>query len=91
MSKVVLIMDMPEDCEDCPYAEDVSNTCGVFEMLGKSYTYEIPIEGKKPDWCPLRKLPERKSEEFGQTIINAARAEGWNACLDTIEGGADDA
>lgn len=38
----------------------------------------------KPDWCPLQDLPEPKSEEFGQTVINAAKAEGWNAFLNAI-------
>lgn len=37
----------------------------------------------------MRKLLELKSEEFGQTIIASARAEGWNACLNTIMGNLD--
>jgi hypothetical protein len=42
----------------------------------------------KPDWCPLRELPERKEElpvekyEFGG--IGKAFVSGWNACLDEI-------
>lgn len=38
----------------------------------------------KPDWCPLQELPEYKSEGIRQIIINAAKAEGWNACLNVI-------
>lgn len=40
----------------------------------------------KPDWCPLRELPEKipelKSgyEDLGTSI----RRVGWNACLDEI-------
>lgn len=88
MSKVVLVMDIPYCCETCRFIEyEPKCRCGILSYK----CAKIKDRFSKLNNCPLRELPERKSEEFGQTIINAARAEGWNACLDTIVGGADDA
>lgn len=46
----------------------------------------------KPDWCPLKPLPERK--EYIVPIDNVESqkdiiAVGWNACIDKITGGGD--
>lgn len=79
MSKSILVIDTPDNCCYCP--------CAGTSMVCQATNREV--SGGRPEWCPLQELPERKSEEFGQTIINAARAEGWNACLDAIEGGAE--
>ena len=36
----------------------------------------------KPDWCPLRPMPEKKShtEELLEVFINT----GYNACIDKL-------
>lgn len=85
--KAVLIINMPEYCIDCPahFYNDCSDDMFVCGATRKRMDTE-DIQTYKPDWCPLRELPEAKSEEFGQTIINSARAEGWNACLRVITG-----
>lgn len=84
MAKAVLIMDMPECCVDC--------CCGYFERYTKELNLVCGATGEdannvgKPDWCPLRELPEKipefKSgyEDFSVSI----RRVGWNACLDEI-------
>ena len=84
MAKAVLIMDMPECCLDC--------CCGYFERCTKELNLVCGATGEdannveKPDWCPLRELPEKipefKSgyEDLGTSI----RRVGWNACLDKI-------
>ena len=87
MPKAILIMDdMPECCADCP--------CSFFErdnpMLNLicGVTQEDAYNVGKPDWCPLRELPEREEElpvekyEFGG--LGKAFTSGWNACLDKI-------
>lgn len=86
MPKAVLVMDMPEQvCYKCSLCYEVLPV-GDYYMctaLGK----EIP-DGEKPDWCPLRELPEKKEElaieqyEFGG--LGKAFVSGWNACLDAI-------
>lgn len=84
MAKAVLVMDMPECCVDC--------CCGYFERYTKELNLVCGATGEdannvgKPDWCPLRELPEKipefKSgyEDLGTSI----RRVGWNACLDEI-------
>lgn len=88
MAKAVLVMDNPESCFECNflYCDGDANldSCQAREEARPvdSETY------KKPDWCPLRELPEKKEElsvekyEFGG--LGKAFTSGWNACLDEI-------
>lgn len=60
MSKAVLILDMPEHCIDCPchFAGMSTVVCGV----NKKELLTDDIETYKPEWCPLRELPEKNFE-----------------------------
>lgn len=86
MPKSVLVMDNPESCFECNflYCDGDTNldSCQAREeaRLVDSATYE------KPDWCPLRELPEKIPElKSGYEDINTSiRRVGWNACLDKI-------
>ena len=49
--------------------------------------------GKKPDWCPLKSIPQKMADEDG--IISRQKEpiecewdfiSGWNACIDEILG-----
>ena len=93
MAKAVLVMDMPESCKKCVFCRGL-NACKlnkylVGDRICTIYTVDKQImEGGKPDWCPLRELPEKKEElaieqyEFGG--LGKAFVSGWNACLDAI-------
>lgn len=87
MAKAVLVMDMPECCADC--------ACSYFERDSKELNLICGATGGedannvgKPDWCPLRELPEEKKElpveEYQFGSIGKAFVSGWNACLDAI-------
>lgn len=84
MAKAVLVMDMPECCADCP--------CSFFERdnpilnLICGVTQEDAYNVGKPDWCPLRKLPEKIPDlEHGyENVEKSIIRIGWNACLDMI-------
>lgn len=88
MAKAVLVMDMPESCFECNflYCDGDTNldSCQAREEARPvdSETY------KKPDWCPLRELPEKIPElESGyESIDRTLHREGWNDCLDRILG-----
>lgn len=90
MAKAVLVMDMAECCADCP--------CSFFERdnpilnLICGVTQEDAYNVGKPDWCPLRELPEKIPElKSGyEEISKSIHRDGWNACLDEILGGKDD-
>ena len=81
MAKAVLIMDeMPECCADC--------SCGYFERGAKKLNLICGATGEdannvgKPDWCPLRELPERS--DHPEHCDNGRFDAGWNACLNKI-------
>lgn len=79
MSKAVLVMDMPESCDMCDLTDMANGKmyCGVpgCGELTKDYI------SCRPDWCPLRPMPEKK-----QNACTHGFAGGWNACIDAIEG-----
>lgn len=83
MSKAVLVMDeMPEDCTMCKFWNSKDDECyatGVEEL-------SLNSEEAKPDWCPLRELPEKIPElKSGyEDLSTSIRRVGWNACLDEI-------
>ena len=88
MAKAVLIMDdMPECCADCH--------CGYFERGTKELNLVCGATGEdannagKPDWCPLRELPEKKEtvhpqECYENSYYTDEMKAGWNTCLDRI-------
>lgn len=93
MPKAVLVMDMPESCKKCVFCRGL-NACKlnkylVGDRICTIYTVDKQImEGGKPDWCPLRELPEKIPElKSGyEDISTSIRRVGWNACLNAITG-----
>ena len=88
MSKAVLVMDMPETCKDCSckyasYKVDALYDCAI---TGKTIPIDGGRYGEKPNWCPLRELPEKipKLKSGYEDLSTSIRRVGWNACLDEI-------
>lgn len=98
--KALLVMDMPESCVDCQfcyeYHEGIEACCTVTREPSNDGMYRIIKEDycqDKPDWCPLKPIPEKK-EEMGMPrtpsmndIKRIGFQKGWNACIDEILGG----
>ena len=60
MAKAILIMDMPEQvCQKCTLCYETENDD---EYLCCATGKLVP-DGEKPDWCPLRELPEEKESD----------------------------
>nr|DAZ85160.1 MAG TPA: hypothetical protein [Caudoviricetes sp.] len=56
-------------------------------MTEEHYDYESK---SRPDWCPLKPLPEKMTGVALTDHWNSIKA-GWNNCIDAITGGnADD-
>ena len=101
MSKSVLVMETPKSCYNCPFGTEYydiyiyKGNCELAEHLGKIMTLLTEeyygFESKsRPEWCPLKPLPEKK--EYIVPIDNVESqkdiiAVGWNACIDEITGG----
>lgn len=96
MPKAVLVMDMPESCDMCDFVDNTQPPrygeqtlyCGA-PGIGDDVTDYIAC---RPDFCPLRKLPEKATEmtdadDLGVDYVRGTM-DGWNACLDAIINGA---
>lgn len=94
MSKVMLIMDKPNACIKCSFcfkADEMS--MGNFEYKRLYSCKHIPsdVEGiyledilhKKPDWCPLKDVPKKRTAQKYKNPLKSW-INGWNACIDEI-------
>lgn len=96
MSKSVLVIDTPETCLDCRFCyesdEGVEACCSISDddedtSLMKKIDCEYGYCQGKPDWCPLKPLPEEKEEECWRSKLSLAWIRGWNTCISKITGG----
>lgn len=84
---IIVVDDIPVICAECNFANLTQN---------KKY-FRCDVNGKivynaKPDWCPIKEIPERKAltgdvsntTKMGEELVRV----GFNACLDEIEGSA---
>ena len=74
--KAVLIIDMPNNCEECK----IIHLQGHGENICDSGDWS-----KRPDWCPLKPLPQKRINK-DCLVVHEIWNEGWNACLDEITG-----
>ena len=91
MAKVMLIMEEPVSCRECP--------CSCEDYCQKESDI-IPDVKTKPEWCPLREVPQKKEmktftefleEKQDVKVVENFVAEefmkyGYNACIDEILG-----
>ena len=88
MSKAILIMDMPESCDMCDFVDDEQPPrygektlyCGIPGM-GEDVTDYIAC---RPEFCPLRELPEKEHNNNGYDEYSDGYDAGLNACLNKI-------
>lgn len=59
MSKAILVMDMPYRCQSCQLCETANDIC-----FGTEEPTEIDNPYKKPEWCPLKELPDDVSGDI---------------------------
>ena len=93
MNKSILVINTPLRCYDCPsYKGSIRGDmcCVAGNTLTTSELFDTI---KKPDWCPLRPVPEKHKElsieeyEFGK--LGLAFTQGFNSCINEILGGKD--
>ena len=102
MSKSVLVIDTPENCYDCPFGTEYCGNleCEVRCELADCLHYDVILmteehygcgSKSRPDWCPLKELPEKSTIENDMTDYQCGMVDGRNQCIDEITGGnADD-
>ena len=86
--KAVLVIDMPDCCENCTLMDD--DCAGGYCNAHNDDYIDIPdTTGGKPDWCPIREMPEKMvvCGKYPQPDrITPSNKFGWNACIDKILG-----
>ena len=80
MSKSVLVIDTPVNCEWCIVRG------GSFYCHCKLNHRNIEDIAKKPIWCPLMDLPEKDNGDYPTNTFDAGFAEGRNECINEITG-----
>lgn len=97
MSKSVLVIDTPKSCYNCPFGTEYydiyiyKGNCELAEHLGKIMTllteeYYGFKSKSRPEWCPLKPLPEKMTGVVQTDHWNSIKA-GWNGCIDEITRG----
>lgn len=90
MSKSILVIDTPEKCYVCPCGSMIENKFGYADCECEAEEREIAEKefmSGKPDWCPLKSLPQKMVEE--NRWFSEDYAKGRNDCIDEILKGAD--
>ena len=95
MSKSVLVIDAPENCVDCQFCyeldEGIEACCTLMDDENeKGLMKEIDCKDgycqSKPNWCPLKELPEENHESHYPDEWKDGYTDGWNDCLREIVG-----
>ena len=84
MSKSIIVIDTPKNCEEC-------NLCAGF--MGKHYCPPRDTEvskGERDCSCPLVAVPEKMDPAKARGAYDVGYIEGYNACLNKILGGTDE-
>ena len=75
MKAILVIDEMPYDCEECPLYDENIMQCGFM----KNNAYYVDC---RPHDCPLKPLPEKR-ENLG-TAYSVAHTNGWNDCVEEL-------
>ena len=98
MKGIIVLDEVPKSCVDCPmchHAEDMSLGQFKYERLYRcklepeevEQVYLDDILHKKPDWCPIKPIPKRKTGRSLPEYDTDIHYEiGWNSCIDAIIG-----
>ena len=84
MAKELLIVEEPIVCDMCWLS--VQKVRGVYCR----YKHRYNEEHKKPIWCPLKPLPNKKPVSYHDDLLGEVEKNfnniGWNDCIDAITG-----
>jgi len=97
MSKSILIIDTPDNCRECPchFTDMVTFNPKegekFFSFLCGANNKRLDIEemnNLRPDWCPLKEVPQKYPERDYTPIETKQYMEGYedgyNACVDNV-------
>lgn len=81
MSKAILVTDMPSGCVKCNFYAYAISRCNLKDKFQNDISNDF-----KPEWCPLKPMPEKKAvmNHMDDEVYLFRR--GFNACIDAICG-----
>lgn len=94
MGKSILVIDTPDCCMECPMRFLSGRLrCGKLKYRrlyscryapsdAEDFYLKDPLGHEKPNWCPLREVPQKMAEE--NRWFSKDYAQGWNTCIDEI-------
>lgn len=85
---LVIDMDMPSRCGECKFRSPELNPCEELMWLCKLKDDFIDRR-TRPNWCPLRPMPERKEVHYTDPLFGEVENLtniGYNKCLDEVVG-----
>ena len=87
MSKSILVIDTPESCRECKirFDDEYSNWCS-YDNPEPNGVFEYVKNGNKPDWCPLKEVPDKLEGDNSIRYQWGDYEDGWNNCLAEILG-----
>lgn len=86
MNKSILVIDTPERCSTCEFLKENKEEyyCGRLNETDIVEDYMQSTPKGKPDWCPLKEIPQKVDEGNKYTDCEYYRAQGYNTCIDEI-------
>ena len=86
MNKAILVIDMPNCCDEC-FALDDSGDYPFCLITQEQRGYTFRTREQKMDKCPLRPVPEKLCVGIDDVLdcVNDF-SYGWNACVNKILG-----
>lgn len=82
MSKMIAIINEPDDCFDCPLlykGVGLNNQC----TLSNKWMGSIDLT-KRPNWCELKLFPQKIDEYDSIKYQWGDYEDGWNHCVDSL-------
>lgn len=95
MTKGIIVVNIPNQCDECIayYVGLGHDICGITER-------KVDWD-EKPDWCPIKPMPEKidvpdfddsikaknkNAEEVGMYMYDRGHYRGYNICIDKLLG-----
>ena len=87
--KAILVIDMPEDCGQCPFMKSVDVVpTNYFYCTADSHNLKSlseRFEGRE-EWCPLKPMPEYEVNNDPENEYHKRWVNGYNAFLRYLKG-----
>lgn len=85
MKGIIVLDEIPEKCNQCNFWFAKATVPVEYRCMGlQREITENELTKKKPDWCPIKQMPEKIEVLKYPHSMKFSR--GWNACLNEIEG-----